>query len=366
MGIVKHRGQIACDKRWPDGSRFTRVFKNKTQAKQLLDRINVSIADGSWPDFKETLKLRDRGVVTLRAFSETYIEGYAKVRNKKRAWERKVVSFKVLNNRMGKLELDAITPARLHDYVQWRKGNGIADATINQDLATVKHMFTYAVDIGVIGSDPVAKFKKMRVEQKETRRYSDAEVQRVLASVRPEYRPIFVFILETGCRREEALSLQHWQVHEESRAVVFSENTKSRKFRQVPLTMSAIEAVHVLPPVDGCPFVFYNPKTRDRWADCWKPWKQAREAAALPELRVKDLRRHYAIGLAEDGAVMHDIQQVLGHSSVATTEIHYAHFSPNHSSRRILRLLEGGKETKQKHDENDEKLWNLVDRRKAI
>ena len=57
---------------------------------------------------------------------------------------------------------------------------------------------------------------------------------------------------------------------------------------------------------------------------------------------------------AEAGADMHDIQQVLGHSSVAITEKHYAHFSPRKSARKILRVLEGGgtapeMETKRKH-----------------
>jgi integrase len=72
---------------------------------------------------------------------------------------------------------------------------------------------------------------------------------------------------------------------------------------------------------------------------------------------VKDLRRHFAIQLAEAGTDMHDIQQVLGHASVATTERYYAHFSPEHSVRKVLRVLEGGRrtesetETKRKHEQ---------------
>jgi len=76
-----------------------------------------------------------------------------------------------------------------------------------------------------------------------------------------------------------------------------------------------------------------------------KQWEQAREAAGLPEMKIKDLRRHYAISLAEDGADMHDIEQVLGHAGVDTTEKHYAQFSPEHSARKILRVLEGGRST---------------------
>jgi integrase/recombinase XerD len=153
---------------------------------------------------------------------------------------------------------------------------------------------------------------------------------------------LFIFIRETGCHREEALSLQRWQVHERSRLVVFSENTKSRKYRYVPLTDAAIEAVNALQKLETCPHVFYNPKTRDRWVYCRRQWENAREEAGFPEMQVKDLRRHYAIKLAERGADMHDIQQVLGHASVATTERYYAQFSPQHSARKILRVLEGG------------------------
>ena len=40
---------------------------------------------------------------------------------------------------------------------------------------------------------------------------------------------------------------------------------------------------------------------------------------------------------------MHDIQQVLGHSSVVTTERYYAHFSPQHSAKKVLKVLEGGR-----------------------
>ena len=165
----------------------------------------------------------------------------------------------------------------------------------------------------------------------------------MIDAVRPDSRPLFIFIRETGCRREEALSLQHWQVHLESRLVVFSENSKSKKLRYVPLTELAVEAVTALPRLPECPYVFYRGKTKTRWAECRKPWEDARKEANVPDLQVKDLRRHYAIKLAERGADMHDIQQVLGHSSVQITEKHYAHFSPTHSAKKVLYVLEGGR-----------------------
>jgi len=343
MGVRKYRGQIVCDKRWPDGNRTTRVCANRAQAKQLLDRINVSIADGTWQEFKEKLKLRDRGALTLKEFSETYMEEYSKSRNKKNSQLRKQVAFKFINHFLGDLNLDVVTLAHLHKYVKHRKSKGLSDATVNREITILKHLLNYAAECGVIESNPVEKFKRLREEQKERPRFTEEQVQKVIDAARPDCRPLFTFIRETGCRREEALSLQHWQVQEDSRQVLFSENTKSKKYRYVPLTEAAIEAVKTLPRLPDCPNVFYNLKSKDRWHDCRKPWEQARKKVGLPEIQVKDLRRHYAIELAEDGANMHDIQSVLGHASVVTTEKHYAQFSPEHSAKRILRVLEGGK-----------------------
>ena len=343
MGVRKYRGQIVCDKHWPDGTRTIRVCANKTQAKQLLVQIEASIANGTWRKFQEQLQLRNRNVVNIEDFSEIYMDEYSKSRNKVSSQVRKRVAFKFLNKQFGKMNLESITPAHLHKYVKNRKSKGLSDATVNREITILKHLLNYAVECGVIESNPVEKFKKLKEERKERPRFTEEQVQMVIGAVRADCRPLFIFIRETGCRREEALSLQPWHVQGESQLVVFSENTKSKVYRYVPLTEAAIEAVNTLPRLKDCQYVFYNAMTKDRWHDCRKPWLKARETVGLPEMQVKDLRRHYAIELAESGAAMHDIQQVLGHASVATTEKHYAQFSPKHSAKKILKVLEGGK-----------------------
>jgi len=341
MGIRRYRGQIVCDRRWPDGTRMTRVCPNRTQAKALLARIDASVADGTWRDLQERLRLRGDPCVQLKVFSETYLNGYAKVRNKKRSWQRKQTSFNMINKFMGKVQIRAINAGLLHSYVQWRKKRGASDATINRDLTIVKHMLNYAVECKILRNNPVEKFRNLKEELKERQRFTEEQIQKVIGSVNPIRRPVFRFIRETGCRREEALSLKWGQVQEAARLVVFTEDTKSRKYRYVPLTEAAIAAIHELPLLEECPYVFYDPVTGKRLKECRKAWEIARDKAGVPELQVKDLRRDYAIRLAEAGADMHDIQQVLGHSSVATTEKHYAQFSPRHSARKILCVLEG-------------------------
>ena len=250
----------------------------------------------------------------VRNFSQTYLEEYAQPRKKRGSVNRKRVAIRYLNQFMGELELESVTPAQAHKYIQRRKSHGLSGATINRELTVLIHLLTYATECGVIDSNPLERFKKLREDQKERPRFTDAEVETVIQAARSECRPLFRFLRETGCRREEALSLQRWQVQEAARLVVFCEDTKSRKFRYVPLTETALEAVNTLPRLKNSPTVFYNTKTGQRWYDCKGPWIEAREKAKLPQMQVKDLRRHFAIGLAENGADMHDIQQVLGHA----------------------------------------------------
>ncbi len=145
MGVRKFRGQIVCDQRWPDGNRTTRVCANRTQAKQFLDRINASIANGGWQEFKEKLKLRERGKLTLKEFSEIYMEEYSKSRNKVSSQVRKEVAFKFLNQSLGKMNLAAITPAHLHKYVRSRKSKGLSDATVNREITILKHLLNQSI-----------------------------------------------------------------------------------------------------------------------------------------------------------------------------------------------------------------------------
>ena len=97
----------------------------------------------------------------------------------------------------------------------------------------------------------------------------------------------------------------------------------------------------------ACDWVFYNPRTLKPFYDARTPWEKARKAAGHQWLKVKDLRTLYAIRLAEaEGVELHHVQRALGHSSIVTTQDYYARHSDRSTERRVLRVLEGGKERK--------------------
>ena len=54
-----------------------------------------------------------------------------------------------------------------------------------------------------------------------------------------------------------------------------------------------------------------------------------RTAAGLPDLRLHDLRHSYASTLVNNGVSIYDVQKLLGHNSIKTTQ-RYAHLSSEH------------------------------------
>jgi len=332
---------IVCDRRWPDGTRFRRVMPNRTLAKRMYGRIAGAIAEGRWRQLKEELQ---RGSslkgVTFSQFTDQYLNDYCKIHN--RSWKRKRTSLDFLKKKLGNIPVEDIGPQHVLAYIRWRKENGISNAPINRDLTSLKHMVVYASEIGAIDQNRIAKVKKLEEIREERPRPTDEQIDHLLACTDPRIRPIIGFIRETGCRLEEGLSVKHTQVRKQDRIVVFSGNTKSGKARFVPLTDEAIQWIEEMPQLPGCPYVFWHPKSQTRWHNIRKVYNKARKEAEL-DIQIKDLRRHYGITLSENGAEMHVIQAMLGHSSVRVTEEHYAHFSPHYAARRAFQVLQGRK-----------------------
>jgi len=332
--------QVRVDQRWPDGARFRRNFPNKRQAEDIDAEIRVSKANGTWRELKERLA---RGVdatrLTVAEFADRYLEEYCKDHN--RAWVRKRDSLKFIKERLGKIKLEALDANHVYKYIKWRRDQGRTNATCNRDLACLKHMFNYAMKLDLIKENKVSRVDRLEEILSFQPPFTDEQVDHFLSCADPKVRPMFGFMRETGCRLSEAMDFKHNQILRDRQQVAFSDNTKSGKFRLVARTKECERWIEEMPPLKGCPYVFYNPKTEWRWKDCRKLINKAIEASGLEGFLVKYLRRHYGITLSENGAEMHVVQTMMGHSSVKTTEKHYAHFSPHFASHRALTVLEG-------------------------
>ena len=226
----------------------------------------------------------------------------------------------------GHLRLDRIAPAGVD---AWFENYSItAPGNANKALAILRQILNHAVAGGLIAVNP-ARRTTMNPRPRLTRFLSAAEIARLIEALdhcvadRPARAPqadIIRLLLLTGCRKSEIKNLQWSEVHGNTLRLSDSKTGP----RMVYLSEDA-RALIDRQPRNGGQFVFPSP------ADPGRPrrhelrlWDLARERAALPGVRLHDLRHTYASQAFMRGVPLPVVARLLGHSQVQMT-MRYAH-----------------------------------------
>ncbi len=346
MTVSFRKGKFVVDTRWPDGIR-TRFRKPAQEKADELDlEIQLSMKKGSWSNIRASLQMREEkpGKIAsglFRDIADLYYTDHVQTHN--RSVKAKDSFLKRFKASWGRLAFKSMTLHHVDKYISNRKRDGVKNSTINRELSALRHLFEWGIKRDFIERNPMAQVEKLEEQEWAGPKPTDEVVKAVFENLDPLFLPIYIVIRETGARRDEVLSLQHWQVDRVNRVVTFAKRTKNGKSTVAPLTNRALEAIDSIPALPGCPYIFYNSKTGNRWFDARKPWVTAREAAGYSWLRVRDLRPAFGIEAAENGVPMHFIQSALGHSSVAVTERYYAKFAPDTAAKALRETIESAR-----------------------
>jgi site-specific recombinase XerD len=88
-----------------------------------------------------------------------------------------------------------------------------------------------------------------------------------------------------------------------------------------------LNLLKALPQGDSV-WLFPNPKTDKPFVSIFYSWDTARRRAGLADVRIHDLRHSFASMLINAGRTLYEVQHLLGHTQVKTTQ-RYAHLSPS-------------------------------------
>jgi integrase len=312
--------------------------------------IELSILDGTWEAvrasmFEGEIKSTENHPQSFEAVAQEYWNSYVTAHN--RAPEAKKSFLKRFKIRFRNVPPKAMTLQHVDRYVKWRLGAGVKNASINRELACLKHMFAWACSRGYIRLNVIADYEKLEEQEWAGPRPTEEIVKAVFDKLDLRFLPIVKVVRETGARLGQVLILEPWMVDRQKRIITFAKRTKKGKTIIAPLTEEAEKAIDSVPPLEGCPYVFYNPETGTRWSGIRKSWEKAREAAGYRWLRIRDLRPAFATEAAELGATTRDISSGLGNSSERVTAQFYIKSAPEFAARRLLSVIEGGRKEKQ-------------------
>ena len=217
---------------------------------------------------------------------------------------------------------------RKSDIMLWRDGLAAQPGKFNRTLPVLSVMMTYAEQLGLRrrGSNPCKGTP--RYKRKPMERFLNAQEFRRLSLALRDFekkKPLAVqairLLVYTGARKGEIESLR-WEWVQPPRIMLPDSKTDAKIIYLNDQAQAVLEAVR---GDKESGFVFPAP-----WSGrgiCLDPiWRKIRNHAALPDVRLHDLRHSFAsIGIQNNVSLM-VIGKLLGHA-LAETTAKYAHLS---------------------------------------
>lgn len=309
------------------------------------------------PTDLSALPMRD-GAISIAALIDLYMAHYAgrdPTRGQRLQW---------WTSQIGGLRLDELSDDHLHvalenlasrlgryyagtdadgEAIYKAKRKPLSPATINRYHAALGSVLTWAIRrrIAPKGWDHPGRRIERRTENNEQTRFlSDDERTRLLEACKAsKWRRLYLLVLmalTTGARRGELLGLR-WRDVDLPGRLVHVGQTKNGDPKALPLVLSVVEQLETLQGPPGA-LIFPSARVPDTPYTFHMRWVEALRAAKIKGFRFHDLRHSCASYLAQNGATLLEIGDLLGHRQVSMTK-RYSHLAASHRSALVNRVL---------------------------
>ncbi len=227
------------------------------------------------------------------------------------------------------------SPEQLQAYVDTMKENGKSNATISRCAASAKCFYGYLVAQTVLRVNPASHLNVEKPNHKLPEILSNGEVELLLAQPEPidlkGYRDkaMLEVLYATGIRVSELIALNVSDVNLDASLLRCCSRGKER---YIPLYTRAVQALTeyiefireqmIAKEDEKALFVNINGERMSRQG-FWKLIKHYQQKAGIEKPITPQILRHsFAAHLLENGADLHSVQEMLGHSDISTTQMY--------------------------------------------
>ena len=283
---------------------------SKLEAKALLERRHLEARAGKIP-----LKTKP---ILFKDFAKKYMEHIKKLRE----FDSRKYRVNKLVRAFGNLKLSEFTTALVEEYQSKRIAQGCANATVNRELAVLKHMVHKAVQWDLVDDDVlkrVRKVKQLKENNRRLRYLSREEVDRLIAACYKAPKcshlaPIIITALHTGMRRSEILKLK-WDDIDFRAGFIYVRDSKNYQSRMIPLTETLKQTLKSLPRHITSPYVFCREDGKP-YNEVKKAFNKVVKYAGIKDFHFHDLRHTFASWLVMGGTDLATVKELLGHKSI--------------------------------------------------
>ncbi|MBR9832618.1 tyrosine-type recombinase/integrase [bacterium] len=237
-----------------------------------------------------------------------------------------------------KLEEEEIFSDHIRSWMVFMVDSGISSRTINRKMTTLKSYFKFLLQKKIVNANPTYKIRSLKNHRKLPQFVSEKEMFQLFDSyfVEDSYecsrdRIILELFYATGIRLSELINLKFRDI-DYSKGVM-KVLGKRNKERFVPLYTDLLQRLSALQMlnqelVSNADFVFLTKKGTKIYSRLvYRIVNTYLSQASNSEKRSPHVLRHtFATHLLNNGAELNTIKELLGHTSLAATQV-YTHNS---------------------------------------
>lgn len=234
-------------------------------------------------------------------------------------------------------DIDKINYNLIRRWVVNLSEEGVSNRSINRKTSSLKSYYKFLTKIEVISVNPLAQHKSLKIEKKVILPFSKDEVGNVLSMLKQQcvdfesYRDYLIVELfyALGLRRAELIELRITDIDFSNKSIkVLGKRNKERK---IPLLKGTVQVIHQY-------LQCYKEKyevTPDSWLFLSNRGVKIYESFvfrlvnsyfSMVSVKIKKsphvLRHSFATHLLSEGAELNAVKELLGHSSLAATQVY--------------------------------------------
>ena len=233
-------------------------------------------------------------------------------------------------------EINNVSYAIIRSWIVKLVDDGVSNSTINRKISSLRTYYKFLLKIGDIDASPLAKHKVLKIAKILQVPFSEKEIENVLEILKEENsfvglrnKLIVELFYSTGMRRAELINLKLNDISDSQKTIKVL--GKRNKERIIPLLPSALNTIasylDYRKSLSSIKDVHYLLLT-EKGAKVYETlvYRVINNYFSKASEKVKKsphiLRHSFATHLLNEGADIKSVKELLGHSSLASTQIY--------------------------------------------
>ena len=345
MGVYKRGNRWWVRHTIPGGKQIREPVKFKgvkpediteRMAEDYLAILRSEVIQGKYDN------VANKKAIKFEQLVERYLE-YVETYKTPPSYERDLTSSKHLLKFFRGKPIDKLTSWQIEKYLSARQkentiyGRPPAKASLNREIAMLRHMYNKSIDWGLVNNNPAKNIKLYKEKPKPLPVLTEDDFERLYNAASDSLKPILLVAVHTGMRRNEILNLKRSDLNLEQGYILIRE-TKNNEIRTVSISS---ELMVELRPIcsrilDGDEYIFPG-KDGQLIKSVKSSFGGAVKRSGIKHIRFHDLRHCFGTALSNSGVEIPTIQKIMGHKNISTT-MRYLHPSPQREKEAVEKV----------------------------